>query len=324
MYICYLLSNYVSHIKAGIGNIHCLKQAGALLTDDPKDADIVVIHDEPPTFPLYFEKYPFLKNKYVIAYSVWETNTLPDLYLEPLSWANEIWTSSTYTLDIFKKKFDNVYRIPHLVSRQDTDNTVLQQIRQLIDYKDDLFYFYTIADGLNPRKNLKATLSAYNHIVLQHGDRVRLVVKQYARMDERTEQLPNVISITDAFNDEAITALHQLCDVYVSSHCAEGWGLCISEALVQGNPVIATGFSGNMDYMNELNAFPVAYTIQKLTDDEIAFQPHLLSKHMSWAQIDTNDLYKKMQSCLIAKEKYDHDKHSYDIDRYIVGCHARQ
>ncbi len=313
MKISYLTSNYVSHLKAGMGNIHCLKQAGALLTVNPKEADIVVIHDEPPTYPLHFERYPFLKSKYVIAYSVWETDILPDLYLDQLSCADEIWTSSHYTLNIFKNHFDNVYRVPHLVSRQNASKAALHHVGHLIDYKEDLFYFHTIVDGLNPRKNLKATLSAFNQIASQHGDRVRLVVKQYARMDESIRQLPNVISITQPFDDDAISALHQLCDVYVSSHCAEAWGLSISEALVQGKPVIATGFSGNMDYMNDMNSFPVAHTLRKLTDKEIAFQPELLTKQMSWAQIDTKDLYDKMLSCLVSNKIYDREKHSHDL-----------
>ncbi len=309
----YLLSNYISHAKAGMGNIHCLKQAGALLTNDPKKADIVVIHDEPPTFPLYFERYPFLKNKYLIAYSVWETDILPDFYLNQLSCVDEIWTSSSYTFNIYKNHFNHVYRIPHLISRQNASKAALQQMIRLIDYKDDLFYFYTIVDGLNPRKNLKATLSAFDQIASQHGDRVRLVVKQYARMDESIQQLPNVISINQPLDDDAISALHQLCDAYVSSHCAEAWGLGISEALVQCKPVIATSFSGNMDYMNDMNSFPVAHTLRKLTDKEVAFQPELLTKQMSWAQIDSKDLYDKMLSCLVSNETYDHEKHSHDL-----------
>ena len=47
------------------------------------------------------------------------------------------------------------------------------------------------------------------------------------------------------------------CDAYVSLHRSEGTGLTITDALALGKPVIATGWSGNMDFMNVSNSFPV-------------------------------------------------------------------
>ena len=47
------------------------------------------------------------------------------------------------------------------------------------------------------------------------------------------------------------------CDAYVSLHRSEGTGLTITDAMALGKPVIATGWSGNMDFMNVANSFPV-------------------------------------------------------------------
>jgi len=186
----------VSHRKAGLGNRFCLEKLGVELVDDPGLADLVVIHNEPPTYPIYFERYPSFKNTtYVIAYAVWETDCLPDAYIEPLSQVDEIWTPSAYTEKIFKKRFQNVVRIPHLVEIQPPARSDVQKLKNLIGYREDLFYFYTIVDSLNPRKNLSATLSAFDRLAAQYSDRIRLVVKQYARIDERLGELPNIISI---------------------------------------------------------------------------------------------------------------------------------
>jgi hypothetical protein len=35
-----------------------------------------------------------------------------------------------------------------------------------------------------------------------------------------------------------------------------------------GKPVIATGWSGNMDYMNSENSFPVNYTLRRVMEGE--------------------------------------------------------
>ncbi|MFO7598285.1 MAG: glycosyltransferase, partial [Candidatus Desulfacyla sp.] len=97
-------------------------------------------------------------------------------------------------------------------------------------------------------------------------------------------------------------ALHAVCDCYVSSHCAEAWGLSISDAMSFGNLVVATGYSGNMEYMRDDNSFPVRYDLTNIKKEDLRFQPVLLHPEMSWAYIDTNDLIHKMMLCLGSSE----------------------
>src|SRR6185503_1231739 len=54
------------------------------------------------------------------------------------------------------------------------------------------------------------------------------------------------------------------CDAYVSLHRSEGIGLTIAEAMALGKPVIATGWSGNTDFMDVSNSFPVAYRLAEI------------------------------------------------------------
>ena len=56
-------------------------------------------------------------------------------------------------------------------------------------------------------------------------------------------------------------ALMLACDCYVSLHRSEGFGLTLAEAMAIGKPVISTGYSGNVDFMNEENSFLVDYEI---------------------------------------------------------------
>ena len=46
-------------------------------------------------------------------------------------------------------------------------------------------------------------------------------------------------------------------DCYVSLHRAEGFGYTIAEAMFYGVPVIASGYSGNLEYMTPENSFLV-------------------------------------------------------------------
>ncbi|GEP39347.1 hypothetical protein NPS01_30100 [Nocardioides psychrotolerans] len=52
-------------------------------------------------------------------------------------------------------------------------------------------------------------------------------------------------------------ALMDRCQAYASLHRAEGYGLTLAEAMVRGRPVLATGYSGNLDFMDESTALLV-------------------------------------------------------------------
>ncbi|REJ73874.1 MAG: glycosyltransferase [Acidobacteria bacterium] len=47
------------------------------------------------------------------------------------------------------------------------------------------------------------------------------------------------------------------CDAYVSLHHAEGFGYTCAEAMAYGRPTIASGYSGNLDFMDEENSYLV-------------------------------------------------------------------
>jgi glycosyltransferase involved in cell wall biosynthesis len=51
------------------------------------------------------------------------------------------------------------------------------------------------------------------------------------------------------------------CDCYLSLHRSEGLGLTMAEAMGFAVPVVATGYSGNSDFLSERTGFPVAYEL---------------------------------------------------------------
>ena len=53
------------------------------------------------------------------------------------------------------------------------------------------------------------------------------------------------ILIDESLTRSEMDALTGLCDVYVSLHRAEGFGIGMAEAMLLGLPVVATGYSGS-------------------------------------------------------------------------------
>jgi glycosyltransferase involved in cell wall biosynthesis len=53
---------------------------------------------------------------------------------------------------------------------------------------------------------------------------------------------------------------------YVSLHRSEGYGLTCAEAMALGTPVIATRYSGNLDFMDDENSLLVDYDMVQVND----------------------------------------------------------
>jgi hypothetical protein len=69
------------------------------------------------------------------------------------------------------------------------------------------------------------------------------------RLDARRH--PDVHLIEGYVSAEERDAMIASCDVYASLHRSEGFGLTLAEAMALGRPVVATGWSGNLDFMDD-------------------------------------------------------------------------
>ena len=81
-----------------------------------------------------------------------------------------------------------------------------------------------------------------------------------------------------------------LCDCYVSLHRSEGLGLTMAEAMALGKPVIATGYSGNVDFMTPENSYLVNYTVGAVPRGADPYP-----KGSPWAEPDLDDAAELMR-----------------------------
>ncbi|MDR2892881.1 MAG: glycosyltransferase [Deltaproteobacteria bacterium] len=253
-------------------------------------ADLIILHDEPTRYPEIFQRLPFLSDRRVAAYVAWENETLSPFYAGPLQLVSEVWSCSDFSCRAIAPHVRKCRLLPHLVQRHKLKAEDLRWADEIFGRgADSPFVFLSVIDGINPRKNLRGLLTAYSLMRRNLRRPTRLLLKQYRASLDLTDLsasgLDGVSSLEGELSAGRMAALYAGCDAYVSAHHAEGWGLGLSSAMAYGKPVIATGYSGNMQYMHSGNSLPILYEFAPVSDEMLRLTP-LFQPGMRWADPD--------------------------------------
>ena len=248
----------------------------------------------------------FFVGKYTIGYWLWELESFPIKWRSSFRCLDEIWTQSTFCANAIQEKTAlPVITIPHSIDITDIDAS---RTRESFGLREDSFVFLYIfsLQSTFERKNPLAVISAFRKAFsgLDHRA-VTLVLKlsgssshqwAYNEIIKASEGLP-VLIIDSYLDNRALYRLMQLSDCCVSLHRAEGFGLTIAESMFLGKPCVATAYSGNMDFMNDQNSFPVKYAMKKI---EHSVGPY--KKGNYWADPDQDHAADLMRSLYEHKE----------------------
>jgi glycosyltransferase involved in cell wall biosynthesis len=105
-----------------------------------------------------------------------------------------------------------------------------------------------------------------------------VVLEDQARRPEATAALEadlaslNARLVVDPSKRE-LDALLSGTDVYVSLHRAEAFALRLADAMARAKVVLATGWSGNVDYMDRSTSISVGYTVRPLNWGDLFLDP---------------------------------------------------
>jgi GT2 family glycosyltransferase/glycosyltransferase involved in cell wall biosynthesis len=109
------------------------------------------------------------------------------------------------------------------------------------------------------------------------------------QLQELASSDPRLQLITQTLSYPEVLSLYASCDAFVSLHRSEGLGLGLMEAMALGKPVIATGWSGNMSFMNHTNSCPVGYRLVPADGSIPAYQRAHLGEGAVWADPDVEE-----------------------------------
>jgi glycosyltransferase involved in cell wall biosynthesis len=297
MQVSYFSSPYVSFHRAAGGYRWCLRHMGHSVGDADARGDIVILHGEPQDFPGVLETYRPLPGRPVVGYVAWEHALLGGAQRRGLDLLDEVWVPSHFCRDRLCGYHGNIHVVPHVVVPPVADEAASAWLRAQIDDRPGAFRFYAITRPGDPRKNLEATLEAFAGLTAERP--LQLIVKAAPGLDVPESLPPGVLMLRGAWPNARINALHHLGHVFVNSHRAEGWGLGITEAMALGRIAVATGYGGNMDYMNTDNSFPLPWRPVPVPPGVLASDADAArAARQTWAEVDGDALTGAMQTAV--------------------------
>ena len=226
-----------------------------------------------------------------IGYWHWELPVFPPKWAPAFKLVHEVWAPSRHVADLLSAASDiPVKMVPHAAEATDIDAS---DARTLLGLPATAFVFLTIFDTNSyvARKNPLGVIRAFQDAFpLRTGSDHLLVVKYHGRNNRGPEfdellrlaaSDRRIVLIDKLYSEQQVRVLQAACDVYVSLHRAEGFGLNIIECMAEGKLAIATAFSGNTDFMSDENSLLVPFKMKRVLKGE-----YLHGEGQWWADPD--------------------------------------
>jgi glycosyltransferase involved in cell wall biosynthesis len=209
------------------------------------------------------------KDRMQVCVPFWELPKLPPSWHQPLEAMDLILAPTRYIEAAVRAELPDA-RVVHFEQAVHIPNEV-EPNRARFGLPEEAVAFVTSFDLRSDieRKNPWAAIEAFHRAFPDRKD-VRLVIK--VNNAEYSAEFPALVRRLEAESrDERVVvddspmeyrdvlSLYASCDVLVSLHRAEGLGLSLLEAMAFGKVVVATAFSGNMDFTTADNSCLVSY-----------------------------------------------------------------
>ena len=229
----------------------------------------------------------FFEGRHSAGLWFWEISHFPEEQRHAFDNVDEVWVASEHvaeTLRPHSSKPVETIRMP-IVPGEPAEAS-----RAELGLPDGFcFLFLFDYRSVFKRKNPLGLVEAFCR-AFEQGEGPSLVIKSIGGDDFRDERQalaaavagrPEIQLIEDTVSKEMKNAMIAGCDCYVSLHRSEGLGLTMGEAMYFGKPVIATAYSGNLDFMTAANSYLVPHSMVEIGPDAA---PYPADKE--WAEPD--------------------------------------
>lgn len=240
---------------------------------------VVISHVNPPELIEWVlqTEAVFLRGRRHIGYWAWELEEAPADWIPAFDFVDEVWTPSEFAADAIRRiapKHIKVSAAPYpiyLNARPPAD-------RGRFGLPEDRVVVFTAFDlrSTAQRKNPRAALAAFQRANRQLGGPALLLCKvvggdlypeMLAALAAEVADDPSVRLMTDNLTSEEMAVLTASVDIVLSLHRSEGYGLLLAEAIWQGKATVATGWSSNVEFMDESSSALVRFELVPVAGD---------------------------------------------------------
>lgn len=226
---------------------------------------------------------------YNIGFWVWELEQFPRDWSGAFNLVDEVWVPTEFVRKAIAACTNKpVLRMPKAIEFEAPVG--MDRAHFGLPRDEFVFLFSYDCNSFAARKNPEAVIAAFRAAFADGAKGVRLLVKSTNGVrfpDKLTALQRNVaddprIEVRDGFlSREEMFGLQNAMDCYVSLHRSEGFGLGMAECMYLGKPVIATAYSGNLDFMDRDNSLLVDCRMIPLKDGDYPYW-----QGQQWADAD--------------------------------------
>jgi glycosyltransferase involved in cell wall biosynthesis len=228
-----------------------------------------------------------LKGRYLVAHWSWELEALPADWRHGFGRTHEIWVSSEFMARAIRAQATCPV---HVVPPTPADDLLAAPPAR--KERTGPFTVLTMFDmgSSFARKNPLAAIAAFRDAFGDDPD-ARLIVKmnQGAAYPQGAQAVrdavsgaANIMLLTEGMDRTATLELISGCDVLLSTHRSEGFGLPMFEAMLLERAVVATGWSANSEFMSAENSILLPFQLIPAIDPQDTYT--LAGAH--WADAD--------------------------------------
>jgi glycosyltransferase involved in cell wall biosynthesis len=244
-----------------------------------------------------------VRDSYNVIYPAWELSRYPSAWARQLEAFDEIWAPSLFIQDSIARAVTRpVVHMP--LACQVVLDSFLGRRHFGIRESAFAFLFYFDVRSFQSRKNPEAVLDAFEQVAQRRpGDDLLLVLKVngteqnpagYRTLLERAAALGDrVLFLPQPMVDNEVKNLVRCCDAFVSLHRSEGFGRGLAEAMCLAKPVVATAYSGNMDFCDETTALLVPFRLVDVPEGAYHY-----AAGQVWAEPDISAAVRAMERLL--------------------------
>jgi glycosyltransferase involved in cell wall biosynthesis len=224
------------------------------------------------------------QHRKLIGYWAWELPVVPRGWRKAFRLVHEIWVPSSFVADALRRSRCAVpiRLVPHPLATRASTPVPPRVVPDILT----VLTVFAHESGFD-RKNPLAAVDAFR---AAFGDRedVRLIVKVRGqsvsgaperRLAAHVDGARNIVVMDRQISHQDMLRLLAAADIFLSLHRAEGFGIPLAQAMLMGKPVVATGWSGNLEFMNEAVACLVPATMIAAADESSAYR----GMRASWA-----------------------------------------